>query len=490
MPRASVSGQLDERIDAILAGRKAASLSAGAKLVGLVRVAESLKGLPREEFRKSLKTDLEGRANMASAAKPAVQGNQNATTSPRLTFKDAAKAIAFYKSALGARETFRFEVGGGVAHAEIAIGDSILMLSEEWPEGGRLSAETLGNSPIWLAIRVDNVDAFAEQAIAAGMKVKRAVQDQFYGRRDALLADPFGYTWNIFTVTEEMSVEEMHRRMKGLTVGPEGGRMPVAERPQGANPVRSGFHTITPYLIVKNAAGLMEFIKEGLGGTEMFRVQRPGTDLIMHAEARIGNSMVEMADANEDFPPTPTGLHLYVPDADAVYKRALEAGAASLHEMADQEYGERSGSVKDRFGNHWYIATAKGPSYVPEGHYSITPYLHPLRAPRLIDFMKRAFGAEELFRAESPDGVVHHAQVRIGDSLISMGEAHGPYQPMPTTLHMYVPNADATYEQALRAGAESIMPVKDQPYGDRSGGVRDAFGNRWFIATHLRDVQP
>lgn len=428
---------------------------------------------------------------MASAAKTTVPGGEKAVMAPRLSFKNAAKAIEFYKNAFGAQEKFRFEAGGQIAQAELAIGDSIFMLAEEWPQGGRLSAETLGGSPVWLTIRVDDVDTFAQRAIAAGMKVKRPIQDQFYGHRDVLLTDPFEYTWNIFTVTEEMSVDEMHRRMEGLTVGPEGGRMPRAEAEKPLTPyIRKGFHTITPYLIVKGAAGLLKFIEEGLGGKEVFRVQRPGTELLMHAEARVGNSMLEMADANEEFVPTPTALHLYVPDADAVYEKALKEGATSLQGMADQEYGERSGSVKDKFGNFWYIATAKGPSYVPEGHYSITPYLHPVRAPQVIDFMTQAFGAQEVFRAQSPDGVVHHAQVRLGDSIISMGEAHGIYQTMATTLHMYVPNADATFEQALRAGAETIMPVKDQPYGERSGGVRDPFGNRWFIATHIRDMQP
>jgi PhnB protein len=491
MARKSVSEQLEERIDAVLAGGKTRGAAAGGKVEGLARVAEGLRGLPREEFRKRLKSELEGRTNMASAARTTIEGRQSAFMAPRLTFKDAAKAIEFYKTALGARETFRFEPGGHIAHAEMVIGDSVLMIAEEWPEGGRLSAETVGSSPIWLSIRVDNVDAFAQRATAAGMKVKRAIQDQFYGHRDVLLTDPFGYTWSIFTVKEEVSMEEMHRRLERLTVGPEGGAMPVAEAEIPSTPyIRKGFHTITPYLIVKGAAGLLKFIEEALGGKEMFRVQRPGTELLMHAEARVGNSMLEMADANEDFPPTPAGLHLYVPDADAVYEKALEAGATSLSGMTDQEYGERSGSVKDRFGNFWYIATAKGPSYVPEGHYSITPYLHPLRAPQFIEFVTKAFGAQEMFRAQSPDGVVHHAQVRIGDSLISMGEAHGIYQPMPTTLHMYVPNADAAFERALSAGAETIMPVKDQPYGERSGGVKDPFGNRWFIATHIRDVQP
>ncbi len=147
--------------------------------------------------------------------------------SPRLTFKDSAKAIEFYQRALGAREIFRFEVEGHIPHAEIAIGDSLLMLAEEWPEGGRFSAETLGSSPVWLSIRVADVDAFAARAIAAGMAVKLPMQDQFYGHREILLGDPFGYTWNLFTVTEEMPVEEMHRRMKGISTGPEGGELKV-----------------------------------------------------------------------------------------------------------------------------------------------------------------------------------------------------------------------------------------------------------------------
>jgi uncharacterized glyoxalase superfamily protein PhnB len=81
-----------------------------------------------------------------------------------------------------------------------------------------------------------------------------------------------------------------------------------------------------------------------------------------------------------------------------------------------------------------------------------------------------------------------HAQVRIGDSTIEMGEAHGRWDPMPTTLHLYVPDTDALYRSAIEAGAESLMEPRDQPYGDRSGGVRDKWGNRWFIATHFKDV--
>ena len=104
-----------------------------------------------------------------------------------------------------------------IAHAEIMIGDSLLMLAGEWPEGGRYSPETTGNSPVAMTLQVPDVDAFAGQAIAAGAKLQRPIADQFYGRRDANLIDPFGYPWSVFTVTEEMSVEEMHRRFRAMT---------------------------------------------------------------------------------------------------------------------------------------------------------------------------------------------------------------------------------------------------------------------------------
>ncbi|MDE3168998.1 MAG: VOC family protein [Acidobacteriota bacterium] len=120
---------------------------------------------------------------------------------------------------------------------------------------------------------------------------------------------------------------------------------------------------------------------------------------------------------------------------------------------------------------------------------SVTPHLNPDDSAPFIEFLEKAFGGVEIYRAQPADRILH-AQVRVGDSIISMGDAHGPFQPMPSTLHLYVPNADDLYERALRAGAQSIQAPTDQPYGDRSAGVHDPFGNRWFIATHVRDVAP
>ena len=137
--------------------------------------------------------------------------------SPRLCFKSAAKAIEFYEKAFGAKESWRFENEGGIGHAEVMIGDSVVMLCEEWPKGGRHSAETLGQSPVSMTIHVPDVDVFVGRAVAAGAKLTTPIADQFYGHRDATLLDPFGYSWNIYTVKEEMSLEEMHRRFKAMT---------------------------------------------------------------------------------------------------------------------------------------------------------------------------------------------------------------------------------------------------------------------------------
>ena len=117
-------------------------------------------------------------------------------------------------------------------------------------------------------------------------------------------------------------------------------------------------------------------------------------------------------------------------------------------------------------------------------------YLHPLRGEPVINFLKRAFGAEDLGRYATPDGVIQHATLKIGDSHLELGEAQGPYQPMHSMFYLYVPDCDSVYKRALGAGATSISEPKDQPYGDRSGGVKDVFGNEWYIATHIKDMTP
>ena len=250
------------------------------------------------------------------------------------------------------------------------------------------------------------------------------------------------------------------------------------------NPIREGFPTLTPYFVVTDAVRFIDFLKAAFGAEEKFRA--PGPDgRIMHAEMKIGDSPVELGQGNEQFPSRPASIHLYVPDADAVYRQALAAGATSIHDVQKMPYGERSGSVKDPFGNNWYIATQDGPNHIPAGLRTVNSYLHPIGTDKLIEFLKQAFAAEEVEVYHEPDGPIAHAKILIGNSILEMGEAHGQFQSMPMGIHMYVPNVDEVYRRALQAGATSIFPVTDQPYGERSGGVKDPAGNQWFIATML-----
>jgi len=477
--------QLNQALDAMLARNDGRVGKVAEEIEPLVRIAADLRNLPSASFKARLQSELGGKKRMSTVAEPVTAVRLTAT--PRMAFRDPAKAIAFYQRALGAKEVFRFQIGDSIPHAELRIGDSSIAVTGEWPEGGRFSAETLGYSPISISLQVADVDAFAEHAAAEGMKLVREPRDQFYGHRDATLEDPFGYSWGVFTVKEEMSVEEMHRRMQDLSRGPEGGAV-SAEKGLGAVP--RGFRRVTPYLVAADGRGLLDFVRQTFAGEETMRAETPGG---VHGEVRIGDTMLMMGGgvAGKQFPGTlqPGALHVYVPDTDAVTKKAVSAGATLIDEPRDQEYGERSSTVKDPHGNFWYIATHRGQSHIPQGLQSVNPYLHPRRADPLINFLKRAFGAEEVAKYPSPDGVIHHAVIRIGDSVLEMGEAHGKYEPMPSMFYLYVPNMEDVYRQALAAGATSSQEPADQPWGDRNAAVKDAFGNTWYIATHLKDVR-
>ena len=251
---------------------------------------------------------------------------------------------------------------------------------------------------------------------------------------------------------------------------------------------RKGLRTVTPYLIVDGAAKLMDFVKAVFGGEEIFRMARPDGK-IMHAEARIGDAVIEMSDANEQFPARPMPIHVYVRDVDATYARAMEAGATSYYAPVDQEYGDYDCGVRDPLGNNWYIGARKGANPIPEEVPSLMPFIHAVGTQKVIDFMKAAFDAEELQKVQAPDGTIVHAKIRFGgDAVIELSEARGVSNPLPGLLHMYVPNADELYARALAAGATTVFAPADQPYGERNATVIDPFGNYWTIATHTKDV--
>lgn len=145
-------------------------------------------------------------------AKPIPDGYH--TVTPYLVVKGAARALDFYKKAFNATELYRMDgPGGTVGHAEFQVGNSRIMISDEFPQMGAKSPETLGGSPAGFCIYVENVDALFKQAVAAGGKEERPVKDQFYGDRSGTLRDPFGHQWTIATHIEDVPPAEMKRRM-------------------------------------------------------------------------------------------------------------------------------------------------------------------------------------------------------------------------------------------------------------------------------------
>jgi PhnB protein len=487
MPKRSLPGRrefdrLNQAVEAMLASASPGPGGDARRSIGkdpVMRIAAALRDLPREEFKASLKKNLERSASMATMTEPAASVRTVAT--PRLSYKDPAAAIAFYEKAFGAKESWRFEAGGDIAHAEIKMGDSVVLVCGEWPEGGRYSAETLGQSPVSMVINVPDADTFVERAVKAGAKVVRPITDQFYGHREGTLLDPFGYSWTASTVKEEMSVEEMHRRFRAA--------MPPEKKPE-VPPVPKGYRMLTPYIVAQDADAVIAFLKNTFDAEVLYSSVGPAGG--RHAELRLGDSMMMVGGGGPGLKwrgDSHLGaFHVYVRDSDAAYERAVKAGATSVHGPMDQPYGERSSAVKDANGNFWYIATFSEGDYKSEGAPDVQPYLHPLRGEPVINFLKRAFGAEELGRHATPEGVIQHVTMKMGDSHLEMGEARDVYQPMGSMFYLYVPDCDALYKRALAAGATSIMEPQDHPYGDRSGGVKDAFGNQWYIATHIKDV--
>jgi uncharacterized glyoxalase superfamily protein PhnB len=246
-----------------------------------------------------------------------------------------------------------------------------------------------------------------------------------------------------------------------------------------------GFQSVNVYLIVKGAGRLLEFLKEAFGAEEKFRMPN-GDGTLQHSEVRVGDVLLEAADAGGEWQAMPANLHYYVDNADRVYRQAVKAGATSLYEPREMAYGDREGGVKDSCGNNWFIATHKaGKSYRPEPLRDVTPGFSVRGAAEFLAFLEKAFDAEVLGRDENKAGTVVHAVVRIGDTALELSEAHGEWGPRPIGLHYYVENCDVIFRGAVGAGAKPIYEVQDKPYGERNGGVQDAWGNQWYIATRL-----
>ena len=258
------------------------------------------------------------------------------------------------------------------------------------------------------------------------------------------------------------------------------------EGTESSRPEFATIDTVTPFICVAEGAKLIDFMKHTFGAEETTRHSH-GPDGFV-AGVKIGDSdLLVMGGESLRGGELHAALHVYVKDCDATYQRALDAGALTIGpgvgEPADRPYGERAAFVSDPFGNYWFIATRGGPNYVGVGLRHVTPSLLPTTAPPLIDFLKRAFGATVEGLHEHAGRMVH-AFVRIGGAMVEMAEAEEE-KLSPFGFYMHTDDVDAVYHRALAAGAISVLPPADQPFGDRLAIFHDPAGNRWFAAKRI-----
>jgi len=250
-----------------------------------------------------------------------------------------------------------------------------------------------------------------------------------------------------------------------------------------AVPIREGLHTITPFIVLPNGVELIDFLKRTFGARETSRhphgegfvasVRVDDTDLLIMGDPSVGGQKRIGA------------FHVYVPDCDATFKRAVEAGATSIGEPLDTTYGERAGFVKDAAGNHWYIATHLGAAPGLNNLWNVTPFAHPSSVRKYIDFLTTAMGAKELSVHEH-GGKVVYAAAQIGDAVLEMGESPNP---LPSGFYLFVEDCDAVYHRAIEAGAKSLWPPTDQSWGDRTAGLVDPFGYQWMPSTPIKNAR-
>src|SRR5215469_8691999 len=216
--RVSLAEQLDKAVDKIMTDRTSQPPRVNSRIAAILRIASELRDLPNQDFRAKLKNDLLSRAAPAGVSlqpkskKPGYIPRGYHTANVCLVVRDAPRAIEFYKEAFGATELTRLnDSGGQFIHAQIRIGDSPIDIAPEQGDYNR-SPQSLGGSAVPIELYVEDVDALAQRAIAAGAKVIFPIADQFYGDRGGRLLDPFGHMWIVSTHKEDLTPEEVSRR--------------------------------------------------------------------------------------------------------------------------------------------------------------------------------------------------------------------------------------------------------------------------------------
>lgn len=296
---------------------------------------------------------------------------------PQIVVKGIDAATDFYVKNLGAQKLFTMPgPDGKTMHAEIKIGDSIIMLDEENVAQGMKSPLALGGTASSLMVYVADADATYAGLTGAGAKVDMPLEDQFWGDRYGTVIDPFGHRWAVASHVEDLTPEQMVERGKIAMQPPPKGKKPkkgaepawkkIAGTPATSKTPKE-YHTVTPGIMVANAAAVIDFYKAAFGATEKSRMPAPDGKRVMHAELIIGDSTLAVSDVFPEYggkSPTDLGgsammLHYYVTDVDAVFAKAQAAGGKPAMPVADMFWGDRYGMVVDPAGYGWGVATHK-----------------------------------------------------------------------------------------------------------------------------------
>lgn len=248
--------------------------------------------------------------------------------------------------------------------------------------------------------------------------------------------------------------------------------------------------------IVDDVESAIEFYTTLLG-FELQMHPAPGFAALEKDGLRLFLNQPGAGGAGKDMPdgqsPEPGGwnrMQLEVGDLASFYADLKNKGVSFRNEIVEGKGGKQV-LLQDPAGNPIELfepAKKEEVSPIPEGYHTITPYLIVEGAEPFIDFLKEAFDAQVESIMKSEDGIVRHSSVQIGDSHLMVSSSTEEYQPISCMLHLYVRDVDATYDQAIRAGGESLREPTDEFYGDRSAGIRDQWGNQWWMATHIEDV--
>lgn len=248
--------------------------------------------------------------------------------------------------------------------------------------------------------------------------------------------------------------------------------------------------------IVKDVEKSISFYREHLGFTlEMhpaagFAALSKGSLNLFLNEPGVGGAGQKMPDGTSPAPGGWNRIQLPVNDLERQYQLFKKKGLEFRNEIVDGQGGKQV-LLKDPSGNFIELFESnqnRKVNFIPEGYHSVTPFIATDNPKELIEFLESAFDAKINYRMKSDDGIIRHATVKIGDSLIMISNGTELYEPMPLRLHVFVEDVDETYHRALKFGAKSLQEPHDEFYGDRRSGVVDKWGNMWWIATHKEDL--